>query len=324
VSPAMKTRLPLAAAAVLLALAAPPPASSAEPPVRVWIDADTSNEVDDLYAIVRALLEPRFEVVGLASAQWQSSHWAPPTTLEDSQRLNEVLLAHLGRMDVAHPRGAAARLFDWGPDLAQHSAAAYHLIREARRTPDGEKLTVLVLGASTNVASALLIDPGIAPRLRLYLLGTEYDAARGVWTKLDFNCINDPRAIHVVLDTADLETHVMPVNVAAAMVFSLQEVEARLARRREPLDLLVQRWKQHVDPGRRERVIWDLALVQAVIHPSLARERQVRTPPENVERQVWAYTGIDAEAMRADFFAVVERYHAEAPGRGGESDPRAR
>lgn len=37
------------------------------------IDADTGNEVDDLYAIVRGLIEPSFKVIGLSSAQWQAS-----------------------------------------------------------------------------------------------------------------------------------------------------------------------------------------------------------------------------------------------------------
>lgn len=313
--PAVRVLLALAPA---LAFAVGPVALPAEPAAapapgprpRVVIDADTSNEVDDPYAIVRALLEPRLDVVALASAQWQSSHWAPPSTLEDSQRLNELLLAHLGRTDVATPRGAAARLYDWGADLAQHSAAARRLIEEARRTPAGEKLTVVVLGAATNLASALLIDPGIAPHLRVFVLGTSYDAGSGVWTKLDFNCINDLRAIHTVFATPGLETFVMPVSTAAALTFGMEEVEGRLAGRREPLDFLVQRWKQHVDPARRERIIWDLALVEAVIHPHLATAREVKGPPEDGGRLVSLYTAIDAAAMKADFFAVLERYDA--------------
>jgi purine nucleosidase len=120
----------------------------------------------------------------------------------------------------------------------------------------------------------------------------------------------------------------MPVGAAAAMRFGMAEVEERLAGRREPLDLLVQRWRQHVDAGRRERVIWDLALVEAVVRPALAREREVKAPPENNDRRVWVYTGIDAAAMKADFFAVMDRYHTEGsavgPPRDGHAGVRAR
>jgi inosine-uridine nucleoside N-ribohydrolase len=301
-------------ATLALALScAAPAAFAADARPRFVIDADTANEVDDPYAIVRALLEPRIEVIGLASAQWQVSHWATPDTLEDSQRLNEVLLGHLDRMSLPHPRGARARLFDWGEELAQRSAAADFLIAQARRAPAGDKLGVIVLGASTNVASALLIAPDIAPRIRVFLLGTGYDAARGVWTKLDFNCINDPRAISVLLDTEGLELHVMPHNTAAALSFDFADVSRRFAGRSELHDFLIARWRQHADASRRSRVLWDLALVEAVIHPEMARETAARTPPENTERMVSVYTSIDADAMRADFFARLSLPLEAAP-----------
>lgn len=284
------------------AAAAPPGEVAA---LRVVIDADTANEVDDPYAIVRALVEPGLRVVGLSSAQWQASHWATPTTLEDSQRLNEVLAGHLGRGDLPLPRGAHLRLFDWGPDLARHSAAAAFLIEQARATPAGEKLTVVVLGASTNLASALLIAPDIAPRVRAFLLGTTYDFDRAVWRKLDFNCMMDPRAIHVVLDAEGLETHVMPVNVAQALEFRMDEVRERFRGRSALHDFLIARWEGHADGGRRSRVIWDLALVEALLRPGLAESVEVATPPENAPRKIRVYRRIDAAAMKADFFRAL-------------------
>lgn len=296
----MKTRVLVALALVLAGGADRTVAAESRP--RFVIDADTANEVDDPYAIVRALVEPRLDVIALSSAQWQVSHWATPDTLEDSHRLNEVLLGQLGRETLPHPRGARARLFDWGEELAQHSAAAHFLIEQARRTPAGEKLNVIVLGASTNVASALLIAPETAARLRVYLLGTGYDETRGVWSKLDFNCMMDPRAIHVLLDTEGLELHVMPHTTAAALSFAFAELRDRFAGRSELHDFLLERWRNHADPGRRSRVLWDLALVEAVIRPELAREVAARTPPENRQREVRVYVSIDAERMRQDFY----------------------
>ena len=38
----------------------------------VWIDADTGNEVDDIYAIIRLLNEPKVKVVGLSSAHFNN------------------------------------------------------------------------------------------------------------------------------------------------------------------------------------------------------------------------------------------------------------
>lgn len=280
---------------------------------RVIIDADTANEVDDLFAVVRALIAPEFEVVGLNSTQWQSSHWATANTLEDSQRLNVLLLSYLRKTQIPHPRGARDRLYDWGQDVAQHSAAAYHIIKEAHKAPAGEKLTVVALGALTNVSSALLVDPAIIPKIRVYMLGTTYEFTRKIWRKRDFNCINDLQAIEVLLNTDGLETHIMPVSVARAMTFDMDDLQQRFAGQHPLLEFLYQRWFNHIDSGRHQRVIWDLALIQALIHPRMASEKKVMTPPENRQRELFVYDSIKAGAMRQDFYQSLGDY-LDKPG----------
>jgi hypothetical protein len=111
-----------------------------------------------------------------------------------------------------------------------------------------------------------------------------------------------------MLDAEGLELHVIPNNVSSAMRFQIEEVRERFRGRAPLLDFLADRWERHVDAGRRSRTIWDLALVEAVIQPEMAREIEVPTPPENTPRKVWVFTSIDAAAMKADFFAAVDKY----------------
>lgn len=276
-------------------------------PTRLLIDADTANEVDDAYAIVRAIIEPSFEVVGLNSTQWQVSHYATPETLMDSQRMNNAILDHLGRHDIPAPMGAYRRLHDWG-DLAQHSAAAHHIIQEAHATPDGEKLTVAVLGAHTNLASALLIDPSIAPKLEVYMLGTQYFFDRQIWTKRDFNCVMDIQAIEVVFNQPDLDLHVIPVNVASAMKFGRDEMEEKLTGRHPVADYLRRVWIRHNDGARTQRTIWDLSVIACLIDPSFGEVVTVARPPENGGTPVKVYRSLDGEGIREEFYAALEKY----------------
>lgn len=275
---------------------------------RLLIDADTGNEVDDLYAIVRLLIEPSVDIVGLNSTQWQASHWAVANTLEESHRLNGMLLSYLNMGHIRHPRGAHARLYDWGQDIAQHSAAAYHIIEQAHATGENEKLNVMCMGALTNMASALLIDPTIAPKVRLYFLGTSIDFDRKVWRKLDFNCMMDPRAVHVVLDARDLETFVMPVNVASAMSFDMKTLSEQFKDQHPLQHFLYQRWVDHMDGGRYYRTIWDLGLVGAFLYPDKVSVKTIETPPENVRRQVTVYESMDKDLIISDFYQSVARY----------------
>ncbi len=160
---------------------------------RIIIDADTANEVDDLYAVVAMLIEPKFNVVALNATHWQTSHWTSENSMEDSHRLNQVLTGYL-KANIPTKRGGQARMYDWG-DQAQHSAAAYEIIKQAHAMPNNEKLTVVALGALTNVASALFIDPSIETKIQLFWLGTSYNFDEGVLGTTDFNCIMDTQAL---------------------------------------------------------------------------------------------------------------------------------
>ena len=284
---------------LLFALAAALPAQT-----RVWIDADTANEVDDLYAITRALKESKLEVVALSSAQWKNSPSAEGNTLEASQQLNEALLGLLGKERIVHPRGSAVPVYWWGSDRIAYSGAAYHLMREAQKVTTGSKLTVVTLGALTNIASAIMMDASITAKIRLYWLGASVDASHGVWDKSEFNCLNDIHALNAVLNARDLEMHVMPVNVARALTFEYVETERRLKDYGRLGEFLISRWKSHA-PGASTWIMWDLAAIEWLLHPELVNQTMVKTPAENTAREVRVATEIDAEAMRADFWRAL-------------------
>jgi inosine-uridine nucleoside N-ribohydrolase len=267
---------------------------------KVIIDADTGNEVDDLYAIVRGLIEPDWEVLGLNATQWQASHWSVPKSMEESYRLNQVLLSYL-QMDgkVKSNRGAEARLYDWG-NKSQTSAASNFIIEEAQKAGN-DKINVIVLGALTNVASAILDEPSVTSKIRVYWLGTTYDFERGVMKNLDFNSVMDIQAVDVVFNS-DVELHVIPGNVSSQMTMNWKETEERFRGKHDLLDFLLQRWYNHLDGGRRKRTIWDLSIIQAVIHPEYAEQVKVTTRKGKGNREVWFYRDIDAERMREEFY----------------------
>ncbi len=271
----------------------------------VLIDTDTGNEVDDLFAVARALIEPAWEVTALNATHWQTSHWAEPRSMENSHRLNQVLLG-LVDMSVKTRRGGAARMYDWG-DLAQHSAAAYEIIKQAKAMPGGEKLTVIALGALTNVASAIYIDPSIENRITLYWLGTTFDFEKGILKRTDFNCMMDPMALELLL-LSEVEMHIMPLNVANKMVFNYSDTEQRLRGQHDLGNYLCDRWYQHLDGLRKERVIWDLALIGAIIHPDWAEKELITTSRDSGNRPVHYYKAIDADKMIEDFFNTLDTF----------------
>ncbi len=51
--------------------------------------------------------------------------------------------------------------------------------------------------------------------------------------------------------------------------------------------------------------MWDLAIIEALIHPELAEKSTFMTPKENEQRPIRIYTSLSAEEMVSDFWQII-------------------
>ncbi|MEL6922527.1 MAG: nucleoside hydrolase [Bacteroidota bacterium] len=275
------------------------------PRIKMILDSDTANEIDDLYAIIRTIPEKRFEVLGLSSAQW-FHRLSGDSTVYASQRLNEELLALMGRSDLPHPIGSDIEMgMPWGGREARDSPAAQFIIEAARDLPEGDSLYVVCIGAATNLASAISMAPEIVPRLRVYVLGFRYDHEGYYWNKDEFNIRRDLNAANFLLDTEGLDLHIMPISVAIQYQFDRAETFQKLKPMGELGSYLKGKWLERF-PDNDTWVMWDVALIEAILYPQWAPQVQVSTPPENTARKVWMYTDIDEVKMLEEYWRYVQ------------------
>lgn len=286
--------------------------------VEMIVDADTANEMDDLYAIAQVLVDPRAKVTAVNSAhfnnvelyvrrKWHKYDMTNFVPVVASQRENVAMLAAFNS-DVPALLGADDILgYSWGyfeSAPIPRAPAIDNIIVAARAMRHGRRLNVAVLGPLTNVAAAIALAPDIAGRISVYSLGTRYDTTTRVWNKNDFNSRNDINALDFLLDNDDIELTIMPVSTAAKLPFFRAPSLAELAKIKHPaVDLLRERWDfvNAVDMW----TMWDLALTMAMTHPELATIETVAPPPENRRSSVRVYTTIDGDAMRAKFWAML-------------------
>lgn len=285
---------------------------------KVWLDSDTGNEMDDLYAIVRLLKAESIEVVGLSSAhfnnpdllvfeKWNAYDTKNLKTLEDSQRLNEEILAAMGLSKLPHPKGADRQIGRaWGGQEPRDSPAAQAIIALVKSLPDGEKLDVLTLGALTNIASAIILAPEILPKIRVYSLGAKYNLGTRAWSKNEFNIRNDLNAFDYLLDLQGLDFTVMPLETAFPLQYDRDDTYARLNEKIPVEHILENRWREQ-NPQDKTRVMWDLALVQAYLLPQFAEVLTVNSPPENKTITVKIFSKINKEALVDDFWTSLRK-----------------
>ncbi|EOZ99840.1 hypothetical protein A33Q_0521 [Indibacter alkaliphilus LW1] len=284
---------------------------------KVWLDSDTGNEMDDLYAIVRLLKDPSIDVVGLSSAhfnnpdllvfeKWNAYNTEGLETMKDSQRLNELILKTMGMVSIPHPKGADRQIGRaWGGSEPRDSPAAQEIIKIAKSLPEGEKLDILTLGALTNIASAIIISPEILPKIRVYALGAKYDQNTRAWSKNEFNIRNDLNAFDYLLDLKELDFTVMPLETALPLKFDRDETYQKTDDSIPIEKILADRWREQ-NPQDRTRVMWDLALVQAYLLPEFSETLMVNSPPENKTFTIKIFSKIDNIAFMEDFWTILK------------------
>lgn len=141
--------------------------------VRVVLDSDAFNEIDDQYALSYALSIPdKLEVEAIYAAPFFNTLSSSPADgMEKSYQEILRLIPLLHREDLKDRiyRGSTDYLKD--EQTPQDSPAARDLVRRAMAMPQGERLYVVAIGAITNVASALIMEPAIRDKIILVWLG---------------------------------------------------------------------------------------------------------------------------------------------------------
>jgi hypothetical protein len=234
-------------------------------PVRMVLDTDTYNEIDDQFALVYSLLCPErlmVEAVYAAPFHNERSAW-PEDGMEKSHEEIARVLYRLGRPTEGFVfKGSRA----WLPaaDQPVPSPAAEDLVRRSREEPG--LLYVVAIGAITNVASALLMDPDLAKRIVVVWLGGH---DRRCPDTREFNLMQDPHASRVVLDGGVPLVRIPCNGVCDRLLTTQGEIERHCRGQSVIGDYLADIYAGFFpDHYGRSKVIWDISAPAWLVDPS--------------------------------------------------------
>jgi len=268
---------------------------------KIIIDTDAKNEIDDQYAIAYAVLSNTFDIRGFTAA-----HFAKEHSMENSY--DEILhvLNLLGKKDE-YPvfKGADTALQDI--DTPFDSPAARFIISEAMNNSE-EHLHVVCIGAITNVASAILMEPQIRDRLKVLWL------AGKAWPKggLFFNNRNDIQAAQIVFCSGVDLTLVPACGTANKLKISLLD-RVHIKGRGEIGDYL---WSLFMRRFGIPKAIYDVAAIAALKSHEMCRWIHSPRPAlmnngeydhSSTNGTIHVVVDIDRIAIRNDLFSVLSR-----------------
>lgn len=337
--------------------------------VDVVIDSDAYNEVDDQFAIAWAIRSSeRVNVEAVYAAPFCSQAIAklitPPgqkpihltkemlgssvhfaDTPAEGMDLSYQEILHLFSLLGESPegrvfRGSTAYIEDDPDRKPVESEAARDLVKRAMARPEGKRLYVLSIGAITNVASALMMEPAIADKIVVVWLGGQPPYFKN---GAEFNLMQDVPAAQHIFNYGVPLVLVPCQGVASHLTVTIPELEAQLMGRSRigdylgqividalkgvtgffamkgytggmddvPAEVCKQYPSKTTAPS---RVVWDISTVGYMMNPNWTTSSLTSSPILN-DDMTWAHDnarhpirlcyGLSRDPMFGDLFAKL-------------------
>lgn len=316
--------------------------------IRMVIDTDAANEIDDQFALAWAFASrDRFDIEGVTAVPFSFGIYRDDlirtrALLDAGEALPDELAPLAGwvkglRAVGTHPAdvpfvgpaegmelsyqeiltvdrlmgaGLADRIVRGSPhyltakDVPVDSDAA-RLIVERAMAPSDRPLYVVAIGATTNVASALLLEPRIADRIVVV-----WTSAYPTWSRMynySFNLEQDLPASQLLFESGVPLVYLPGYYLGAQLRLSLPEIEAWVRGKGAIGDYLHHLYTHnplHPQRGLREVpgrswVIWDLINFAWLLDPSWVPTRLVPTPRLGDDQRWYADGAPGTEMLEA-------------------------
>ncbi len=243
--------------------------------VSIVIDTDTYNEIDDQFAVVYALLSPeKLNVEAFHAAPFFNHRSASPA--DGMEKSFDELQRLLDKLDVPSNnlvyQGSPG--FLQGYDQPYASEAVNDLIERAKKSED--PLYVVAIGALTNIASAILIEPQIIEKIVLvWLGGTALHWPHAV----EFNLAGDVLAARLVLDCGVPLILIPCAGVTTHLRTTVCEIERHVQGRGAIGDYLAETFKGYEDDHFAwSKEIWDVVAIAYLLNADWIPSHIVSSP----------------------------------------------
>jgi len=289
-----------------------------QPPgkIRIVIDSDAYNEIDDQFAIVYALLSPeRLDVKAIYAAPFFNERSTGPADGMEKSYLEILrLLGRLNRstMDFVF-RGSDHYLSDI--ETPVRSEATEDLVNRIMNSDKNDLLYVVAIAALTNIASAILIEPNIIDRMILVWLGghpLHWHHTR------EFNLKQDVMAARLVFDCGVPLVQIPCTGVASHLMTTLPEIERFVEGKGTIGDYLADTFKAcSSDHFAFSRPLWDISAMAYLVNDSWVPTEFVPSPIVT-DQLTWSFDRrrhfirsayfVKRDPIFRDLFEKLERY----------------
>ena len=303
--------------------------------IRVILDTDANNELDDQHAIAYMLFSGKvFDVEGITVNKTYNGG-----SIDDhyAEAVRIVKLCDL-YPDIPVYKGATGTYKEIVGHLNEENfdgSDAVNFIIERAHAKDHRKLVLLGVGKLTNITLAIKKDPSIIDRVRIVWLGSNYPDPG------EYNLVNDTTAINPLLESsAEFEMVMVRYGKPSgtdAVVAYLKDFQQKMPGKGPHISTpvtgrhggkftnfgdysvnLFENFRGHPS----SRPLFDMAAVAIVKNPAWAERVEINAPKfvngkwvdrPNNPRKIVIWENFDKDSIMADFYRTMEHYVLAKP-----------
>lgn len=247
----------------------------------VVLDTDTFNEIDDQFALAYLLRsDDRLECRAIYAAPFEGRGYSPAEGMQRSYEEIFNVLKLCKREDKSNVVFKGSDRFLSDEQSPVISDAALDLVERSKSYGGDRPLYVIAIGAITNVASAILLDPTIIERIAVIWLGG--NALHWCDTR-EFNMEHDMAAARIVMGSGVPFVQLPCGGVVSEFSTSVQTLRHWIGGANELCDYLcdiVESYEKEVWDGTVwHKTIWDVTAVAWLLNDNnrFMRDRVVHT-----------------------------------------------
>lgn len=244
--------------------------------INMVLDTDTYNEIDDQFALMYALRsQSRLNVDAVYAAPFYNNRSNGPG--DGMNKSYEEVNRVLERMGITPSAGfvlkGSTRYLE-SIETPCDSEAARDLIRRAMTAK--EPLYVVAIGAITNIASAILLEPSIIDKIIVVWLGGH----ALYWPhNREFNLMQDILSAKVIFDCGVPLVQIPCMNVSSHLTTTLAELERHMDGKSQIGSYLTQIFREcSNDHYAYSRTIWDISAIAYLINPEWVPTNIMHSP----------------------------------------------
>lgn len=287
---------------------------------KVILDTDTANEVDDQFAIAYALASDKVEVLSINAVPFTHDGIDHKTGVKMSyDEILRVLAAYREDCGIPVYMGAEGAIEQNGGKPID-CPAVRNIIDTAMASD--EIVYILGIGAATNIASAIMLEPAIKEKICVIWLGGTSLEADNLG---EYNLVQDYTAGQVLLDCGAPVVLCPAWNVTCVLYAMYGEFERELKGRSPMCELLWQLINEYYHGAKNYnpalntqsygRTIWDIAAVALLAKPCCGTFKIVPAPIFSEERiyhfddsrhEIIYLEALDRDTVYADAWPCIQ------------------